>query len=294
MPARKIQFIILFCLFLGVVLVFQAIFAFSQAPFLEINFFDVGEGDAAMIEPSKNTQILIDGGPSGEIVEKIAKEMPFFDREIELMILTHPDKDHITGLFDVFKNFKVDKVLMPQMEGDLEEKDLYLNFQKAVEEEGSEMVFAKEGQKISFGNNAKMFILWPPQNFQSGETNDYSVVAKLSFGDVDFLFTGDAPKKVEYQLLANNYSLSEKEFSLDSEILKVAHHGSKYSSDENFLKAVSPDIAVISVGKNSYGHPTKEVLDNLQKYGIVIYRTDKNGNIKVISNGQDYQVLTQK
>lgn len=283
---RKIQLTILFFLLLGVVLVFQAIFAFSQSPLFEVTFFDVGEGDSVMIEISENTQVLIDGGPSGEIVEKIASEMPFFDREIELIILTHPDKDHITGLFDVLKNFKVDKVLMPQMGGDLKEKDLYLNFQNVVKEEGSEVIFAKEGQKISFNNNTQMLIFWPAENFQSSASNDYSVVAKLSFDAIDFLFTGDAPKKVEYQLLANNHNL-------DSEILKVAHHGSKYSSDEYFLKAVSPNIAVISVGKNSYGHPAQEVLDNLQKYGIVTYRTDKNGDLKIISDGKNYQVLTK-
>jgi len=272
---RKIQLTILFFLLLGVVLVFQAIFAFSQSPLFEVTFFDVGEGDSVMIEISENTQVLIDGGPSGEIVEKIASEMPFFDREIELIILTHPDKDHITGLFDVLENFKVNKVLMPQMQGVMAEKDLYLNFQNAVKEEGSEVIFAKEGQKISFSDNIQMFIFWPAENFQSSASNDYSVVSKLSFGEIDFLFTGDIPKKIEYQLLANNHNL-------DSEILKVAHHGSKYSSDEYFLKAVSPNIAIISVGENSYGHPSPEVLDNFQKYDIMIYQTDKNSDLKIL------------
>lgn len=284
---RKIQFTILFCLFLGVILVFQAIFAFSQPSFFEVNFFDVGEGDAAMIEIPENTQVLIDGGPSGEVVEKLVREMPFSDREIELIILTHPDKDHITGLFDVLENFKVNKVLMPQMQGVMAEKDLYLNFQNAVKEEGSEVIFAKEGQKISFSDNIQMFIFWPAENFQSSASNDYSVVSKLSFGEIDFLFTGDIPKKIEYQLLAKN-------FDLQSEILKVAHHGSKYSSDEYFLKAVSPNIAIISVGENSYGHPSPEVLDNFQKYDIMIYQTDKNSDLKIISDGKTYEVLTKK
>jgi len=293
MPNKKIQFAILFILFFGGILVFKAVFASFQPSFLEVNFFDVGEGDSEMIELPENIQILIDGGPSKAIVEKIAKEMPFFDREIEMVILTHPDKDHITGLFEVIKSFKVGKVLMPEMKGGLEEKDLYLNFQEVVKEEGSEVIFAKEGQKISFGDNSQIIILWPSENFQSSETNDFSVVTKLIFGNIDFLFTGDTPKKIEYQLLAKNPALSQTEgFDLQSEILKVAHHGSKYSSDEYFLKEVSPEIAVISVGDNTYGHPAPEVLDNFKKYGIMIYRTDESGDIKIISNGKNYQILT--
>ncbi len=287
MLKKKIQFAVLVFLFLGVVLVFKAVFAFNHSSLIEVNFFDVGEGDSIMIKLPGNIQVLIDGGPSGSVVEQIAKEMPFFDKEIELIILTHPDKDHITGLFDVLENFKVNKVLMPQMQGVMAEKDLYLNFQNAVKEEGSEVIFAKEGQKISFSNNTQMFIFWPAENFQSSASNDYSVVSKLSFGEIDFLFTGDIPKKIEYQLLAKN-------FDLQSEILKVAHHGSKYSSDEYFLKAVSPNIAIISVGENSYGHPSPEVLDNFQKYDIMIYQTDKKGDLKIISDGKTYEVLTKK
>jgi competence protein ComEC len=315
MPNKKIQFAILFLLLLGVILVFKAVFASSQPSFLEVNFFDVGEGDSIMIEIPKNIQVLIDGGPSKAVVENIAKEMPLFDRKIEMVILTHPDKDHIAGLFEVLKTFKVERVLMPEIIGEKEEKELYVSFRDLIDKKKIESMFAKTGQKISFlpavaflpaevltkteaeaGSNVpQMFVLWPSENFQSSETNDFSVVAKLSYGNIDFLFTGDAPEQVEYQLLAKNPALSQIEgFNLQSEILKVAHHGSKYSTDEYFLKEVSPEVAVISVGENSYGHPAEEVLDNLKKYDTIVYRTDQNGNIKVISDGKNYEVLTQK
>ncbi|HPZ74891.1 MAG TPA: MBL fold metallo-hydrolase [Candidatus Pacearchaeota archaeon] len=305
MSKKKIQFAVLVFLFLGVVLVFKAVFAFNHSSLIEVNFFDVGEGDSIMIKLPGNIQVLIDGGPSGSVVEQIAKEMPFFDREIELIILTHPDNDHIAGLFEVFKSFKVDKILMSDIEGKIKEKDLYLSFQEIVQEEGSEVIFAQQGKKISFlpvaGSSAEeiitpqIFILWPLQDLKTEEINDFSVVAKLNFGEMDFLFTGDISNKIEYQLLANNLTLDQiGDVNLQSEVIKIAHHGSKYSSNEYFLRAVSPEVAVISVGENHYGHPAPEVLDNLKKYGIIIYRTDESGNIKIISNGKNYQILTNQ
>lgn len=303
---REIKLTVILILFLATVFIWRSVFSASQIFFLEVNFFDVGEGDSILIETRGQNQVLIDGGPSGDIVEKIAGEMPFFDREIEMVILTHPDKDHIGGLFEVLENFKVGKVLMPEIIGEKKEKEMYVSFKKLAEETGAEIIFAKEGQKISFlpdkfleGEDfffPRFFILWPQNGFESKDTNDFSIVAKLSFGDINFLFTGDAPEKIEHLLLAKNSDLGGdvEGFGLESEILKVGHHGSKYSTGEYFLKEVSPRGAVISVGKNSYGHPTAKVLNLLSKCDIEILRTDENGDIKIISDGREYQVITEK
>lgn len=287
---KKLGLVFILMLFLGMILIWQAIFEHTNSNFalIEVNFFDIGQGDSILIEMPRNIQVLIDGGPNNDVVEKVAKEMPFLDRKIEIVVLTHPDKDHITGLFEILRVFEIGKVLMPEMTGESKEKELYIAFQELIEERDIEVIFAKEGQKISFLPAAvfketdsiipTLLVFWPEDGFESKNTNDFSIVAKFSFGEIDFLLTGDITSDIEKRLLMKNINLG-------SEVLKVAHHGSKYSTMEDFVAAVAPEIAVILVGKNSYGHPTTEVLSILQKYDIKILRTDKNGDIKIISDG---------
>ena len=280
---------IIIVLFLGTAFVWGAIFTGTETePFVEVIFFDVGQGDAAMVKAPQAIQILIDGGPSGAFAEKVLREMPLFDRNLELVVLTHPHKDHIVGLFEVFEVFEVERVLMPNMEGEKEEKEIYDRFKKVVEEEKSEVIFAKKGQKIFFSDEIYFLVFWPPPE-ESNEikvikdTNDFSVVGKLVFNKVSFLFTGDISERVEKVL-------SLEGDKIKSEVLKVAHHGSKYSTSDNFLNIVRPLVAVICVGKNSYGHPTKEVLERLEKYDIKTFRTDNYGDIKIISDGQTINI----
>lgn len=286
---RKSGLIFVSTLFIPSFLIWQAVFVEVSTPYLEVNFFDVGEGDSILIEIPGGNQILIDGGPNGEVVEKVASKMPFFDRRIEFLISTHPDNDHITGLFEVLNTFEVSKVLIPRIEG--EEDDAYSFLKEAAKDREIEVVFAQAGQEISFSDYGKFLILWPKENFASSQTNDFSVVGKLSFGKIDFLFTGDAPSSIESELLAGDFS---GDFSLESEILKVSHHGSKYSTSQYFLEEVSPKAAIISVGENSYDHPAKEVLQNLESYGIKTLRTDENGDIKIISDGETFEVIINK
>jgi len=289
MNKNQLNRLYIFFLVLGTFLIYQPIFSTFSSNLLEVTFFDVGEGDSIMISsPSfqgvfNRVQILIDGGPSRDIVEKVAREMSFFDRQIELIILTHPDKDHIGGLFEILETFKVEKILMPKIKGSNEEKEILTSFEKLILEKGIKIYFAKEGQQILLPDKSTFWIFWPPEDFISEYTNDFSIICKFSFGKIDFLFTGDAPKKVEYQLLTKN-------FNLESEIFKIAHHGSKNSTSEYFLRKVSPEVAIISVGKNHYGHPSKGVLDLILKYDIKLLRTDKNGDIKIFSDGQRYEI----
>jgi beta-lactamase superfamily II metal-dependent hydrolase len=279
----KKHYLIFILLFLSAFYFWQFIFSINarNSNLVEMNFFDIGQGDSILIEMQNSTQVLIDGGPSRDVVGKIAKEMPYFDKQIELVILTHPDRDHITGLFEVFEGFEIGKVLIPKMDIENRSSKLYKSFLNITNKEGSEVIFAKQGQKISFGEDKKLYILWPSYSGapKMSDTNDFSIVGRFSYGDVDLLLTGDISDKIENYLL--------QKYNLKSEILKVAHHGSKYSTGDVFLQSVTPEVAVISVGKNSYGHPTEEVLDRLWKYDIKTLRTDKNGNIKIISDGNN-------
>lgn len=280
----RVGIVLIFILSLFAGFTFYKILVFEKGqPLVEVNFFDVGEGDSILIEMPNSNQILIDGGPSKEVVEKIAKEMPLFDRKIEMVVLTHPDKDHITGLFEVFDTFEVERVLMPRIEGELASKKLYLNFKEKVKEEKSQVIFANQGQKISFPVDVYFLVFWPKENFSLDDTNDFSVVGKLVFKKTSFLFTGDISERVERELVDEN-------FNLQSNVLKIAHHGSKYSSSDSFLKLVRPLMAVISVGKNNYGHPTKEVLERLEKYDIKTLRTDEKGDLKIITDGENLKI----
>lgn len=275
----KIGIFIVFLLAIAAFYLWQFILNQEQVSdsVVEVIFFDVGQGDGSLIKMPKSNQMIIDGGPSRYFAEKVAREIPLFDREIEIVVLTHPDKDHITGLFEVFDVFEVERVLMPEIKGEEGQKELYINFKKAAEKEGSKIIFAEQGQKISFPGEVYFLVFWPRENFSSRETNDFSVVGKLIFGKKSFLFTGDISEKIEE-------ILTEEDFNIKSDVLKVSHHGSKNSTSDSFLRAVLPKIAVISVGKNNYGHPAKNILETLEKFDIKTFRTDKKGDIKFITN----------
>jgi competence protein ComEC len=206
-------------------------------------------------------------------MEKLGKYVPFWDREIEMVIATHPDQDHIEGLLEVMKNYKVDALL----EGtEQSESQLYKNFEELLSQKQIQKIAAVAGIKIKL-NQMEMEILSPRAPVPTEvvkDTNAYSVVAKLVFGQNSFLFTGDFPDTEELKLIQNNTNLSAK-------ILKVAHHGSKYATTAEFLDKVQPRDAVISVGKNNrFGHPTPETLQRLQERKINIFRTDELGDIE--------------
>ena len=268
------------------ILAWIAVYDLSQPAFLEVIFFDVGQGDAIFIETPKKHQILIDGGPGVVILEKLAKSMPFYDRTIDLIILTHPEFDHLSGFNEVLKKYKVSNILWTGIVRDTAE---YKEWKKLIEEEKTEIFIAKAGQKILWESetNNYMEVLYPFENLEGKvfeDSNNTSIISKLVFGKNSFLFTGDAYKNVEGELI-------NKKAEIDSDVLKVSHHGSKTSSSEEFIKSVSPQIAVISAGiGNKYGHPHQEVLELLEKYDIKILRTDKDGDIKIISDGKNYAI----
>jgi competence protein ComEC len=284
---EKFVLFILGFLFLANFFSWIIVFDLKSHRFLKVNFFDVGQGDAIFIETPTRHQILIDGGPSSKIIEKLAKEIPFWDRSIDLIILTHPEKDHITGLLEVLKRYRVENVLWTGIVRDIPEYKEWVNL---IEKEKANLKIAKAGQKISCKNcQWEIEIFYPFESLEGEEfedSNNTSIVNKLIFGKSSFLFTGDIYKDVEE-------SLTLTSFDLRSNVLKVAHHGAKTSSSQKFLEKVSPDVAIISVGENKYGHPNKETLEILEKYGIRVLRTDREGDIKVFSDGNVIKIKNQ-
>lgn len=276
-------FVVLGILFFLNILAWLAVYNLSQARGLEVTFFDVGQGDAIFIETPQRHQILIDGGPDDTILEKLGDEMPFWDRTIDLIILTHPEQDHISGLIEVLKNYKVGNILWTGVVRDTAE---YEEWQRLIEEEGARIHIAQAGQKIIMPRTV-FGILHPFENLERKEvknTNNTSIVVRLVFDKTSLLFTGDAYKSAERELIKSGAEIN-------SDILKVGHHGSKTSSAEEFIQAVSPEIAVIQCGKNNpYGHPHPQTLQALE--GIKILRTDLDGDIKIISDGVNYKNLT--
>lgn len=258
-----------------------AVFDLNGSDILEVTFFDVGQGDAIFIETSGNHQILIDGGPGSVVLEKLGEEIPFYDRTIDLVVLTHPHEDHISGLIKVLENYRVENVLWT---GIAAETAIAAKWQEAIKK--SKVHIAYSGQRI-IADGMALEILYPFENLEGQkikEVDDTSIVARLIFGSNSFLFTGDAFQSVEKKLI-------EQEVYLSSNVLKVGHHGSKTSTSQEFVENVFPETAVISVGKdNKYGHPNQETLAVLEKYGIRIFRTDEQGDIKIICNNKNYAV----
>jgi competence protein ComEC len=280
---KNLNFLVLSLLLALNILAWTVVFDLNKPQSLEVNFFDIGQGDAVFIEMPKRQQVLIDGGPSSAVLGKLAKEMPFWDRTIDLIILTHPEKDHLAGLLEVLKRYQVKNILWTGVIRDTAEWKLW---QREISEEKAKIIIAEAGQKI-ITSSAVLEILNPLKDVSGQkfkDSNETSIVSRLVFSENSFLFTGDIYKSEETELL-------KLKVNLDSDILKISHHGSKTSTSKEFLEKVSPQIAVISVGKdNSYGHPTQEVLDILKNYGIRILRTDQNKNIKIISNGKEIRV----
>jgi len=253
---------------------------------LKVTFFNVGQGDSIFIETNDGYQILIDGGPDSTVLEKLAEEMPFYDRTLDLIILTHPEHDHMAGLIEVLKRYKVKNILWTGVIRDTTE---YKEWQRLIKEEEADIFIAKYGLKIKLMDNY-IDILYPFESLETQEienSNDTSIIARLVFDTNSFLFTGDAGIDVENKLIEGNIYLG-------SDVLKIGHHGSKYSTGEVFLEAVNPELAVIQVGKNSYGHPTEEVLARLEKFAIKVLRNDLDGDIKIVSDGRNLKVSKSK
>ncbi len=284
--SETIKILAIFLLFWANIFVWEIIFNLDDN--LKVVFFDVGQGDSIFIETPPGHQILIDGGPSGKkILEKLSREMPFWDKSLDLIILTHPDFDHLAGLNYVLDSYRVENILWT---GVIKENNTFEKWLEKIEKEGAEIFIAQKGQKIKAGQ-AIFYILHPFEKLEGeiikNNSNDTSIVSKLVFGETAVLLTGDITSKVEDDLLPR----SDLPVGLGADVLKIAHHGSKYSSSKGFIGLLQPKIAVISCGKNnSYGHPDPSVLQILENFAINVLRTDQLGDIEIVSNGNYFKI----
>lgn len=244
---------------------------------LKVHFIDVGQGDSIFIELPNEETMLIDAGPTTGIVPGYIKNCGY--NNINYVVATHPDADHITGMAEVLNTFSVDKFYMPEKEHTTK---TFENMIDAVADNGCEAVYALAGKSIIDTAELKLYFAGPVKIYS--DNNACSAVLKLEYNHNSFLFTGDAETASENDMMAAGYDLS-------ADILKVGHHGSSSSTSAAFVKAVSPKEAVISVGTdNSYGHPIAETLATLNNAGVNIYRTDEAGTIVVTSDGVNYTI----
>ena len=265
-------------LVLGNIFVWLSVYQRRPSNILSVYFLDIGQGDAIFIDTPGDRHILLDGGPNRKVLAELGKILPFGEKRIDVMIESHPDRDHIGGLPEVVSRFDVGMFLEPGVESDNTIDD---ELKRRIIEKKIPSILARRGMVLNFGDGVKLTILFPNQDVSRWETNDASIVAKLEYGENSFLLTGDSPIKTENILLKLDSEI------LDSNVLKAGHHGSRTSTAAAYAAAVSPEYAVISAGKdNSYGHPHKEVLDILQKIGVKTVSTAESGTIKFETNGK--------
>ena len=249
---------------------------------LVVHFIDVGQGDSILIETPNGNTMLIDGGSRGE-GDTVTEYLNQLDvSTINVMVATHPHEDHIGGLNDVLSYFDVQHVYDP---GVAHTSQTYENYILEIDAQNVDFNIGRAGQNIDLDPNIDIKIL-SPSIIDEDELNDNSIVIKMIYHDVSFLFTGDAESPPENAMVQN--------YNVDATILKVGHHGSSSSTSQTFLNEVSPEVAIISVGAdNSYGHPTQSTLSKLESIGATLYRTDIDGTIIVSTDGFTYDISTQ-
>ena len=278
-------------------------------------FCDVGQGDAILMSWGK-TQILVDGGADDRVLSCLGEHMPFWDRRLEMVILTHPEKDHGGGLISVVERYKVSYFVSGVLGSS---SAFYQELLAAVSKENLCLINPWQDDELTI-EGVKIRFYWPDKDWVAQQlsvnlqnltnlnisnnsilyqynqgkilvvdnknisANNFSSVFKVSFGNFDVLLTGDADQKVQPEILATT-SFPQVN------VLKVAHHGSKYAFLDEVLLQVKPELGIISVGKNPWGHPTQTLLDQLKRFGIAVKRTDKDGTTEVISDGRRWWVL---
>jgi competence protein ComEC len=282
---HKKFYIFLIAIVFIVIAAFLGFFYFLHQPQkLEVDFLDVGQGDAELIKTPFGQNILIDGGPDNTILKRLAENLPLWDRKIDLMILTHSHADHVAGLVDVLQRYKVEKVLYAGVsEGD----PAYDSWLEMIKKKNIPTIIVDRPQTIALGENLKFKILFPLQSLvgQGAENlNNTSIVALLENRNVEMLFMGDAEQTEEQELIKSGADIW-------AQVLKVGHHGSDTASSEELLNKVKPEIAIIPVGKNDFGLPSLRVIKRLERIGAKVLRTDEKGTIVLTSTGDGVEIL---
>ena len=278
---------------------------------LHLVFCDVGQGDGAYIRFPDGRDMLVDGGPNNTVLNCLGRHMPFWDRHINIVVLTHPQKDHMQGLIDIFSRYSTDYFVRSDV---VNATEGYQKLLDVVKRRSFKQKFVTTGETINIGTTT-LSVLWPSAEqiaiFQrhslaasessqesvlqgsvlgasSPDLNDGSIVFWLRYGTFDAVFTGDADSHVEDKYVGT-------ELADDTiEVLKVPHHGSKTGMTDAFIAWLHPKLAIISVGKNSYGHPSDKALLQLKGVGSRVVRTDESGDVEVVSDGSSWKETTAR
>lgn len=277
---------------------------------LQAVFCNVGQGDAIYLKTPKGSDILIDGGPDEKVLQCLAGRMPFWDKTLELVVVSHPQADHITGLIPVFNRYRIKNIILGS--GNKMLTSEFVELKKIIKEQNITTKYPLSGQKIEFEDGVTIDILWPEKKWLAdrlfdqngrilgasvgslsnshqkyvfnGDLNSSSLILLVKYHNFKVLLTGDADNKVQELMLKNaNF------FQVD--VLKVPHHGSKNALLDDFLIKIDPKIAIISVGKNSFGHPSKEIETKFYQKKIRLMRTDKEGEIGIESTGSGFAIM---
>ncbi len=252
---------------------------------LKVSVLNIGQGDSILIQGPTGKTMLVDAGPGDTVLDRLAEELGPLNHHLDMVVETHPDADHITGFEYVLQKYTVSQFMTP---GIPDSTKTFL----AVDQEASALesshalqkITARRGMRIDLGGGAYADVLHPDRDLsQETVTNDGSITMHLVYGKTSFMLTGDLPTNVENWLV----QLDAKDGELPTDVLKVGHHGSKYSTGSAWLAALHPSVAAISVGKNNrYGHPAPATLDRIKAEGATIYMTEDSGTLDFISDGE--------
>ena len=267
---------------LGLLLIFQSRYLGK----LRIIACDVGQGDGILIITPKGKQAVIDGGPGSKIIDCLSSKMPFWDRTVEMMVLTHPQKDHMEGLLTILARYKVKTVIFSGVKNN---SALYQAWLGALNGENAKVYNPRAGDRLVLDRVA-IDVLWPSfakasewQANLPSDLNETSIVLRVIRDKFCVYLTGDIPKETLETLIDK-----------PCQVLKLSHHGSKTGTNQAIIDLAKPAVAIIQVGKNSFGHPHKEVLDLLQSIGVKILRNDTNGIIEIESDGKSFKAKSEK
>ncbi len=242
---------------------------------LDLYFLDVGQGDSSLVVLPEGAKVLIDGGPDKSVLFPLSEALPKTDRYIDLVVLSHAQLDHFSGLYDVLERYKIGAFITTGREG---ESEAWKEFLKLLEKKKTPVILLGKGDLIKNGDS-RLSVLSPNRDLLNHEEiNESSLVLLLESENSKSLFTGDIGFETENFLIDT--------YDMDIDVLKVPHHGSRFSSGINFLREATPAVSVIGVGNNRFGHPTEAALSRLAAIGSSIYRTDKDGTVHLeINNG---------
>ena len=275
--SAQITGVVILILLLAVGVIWYAVNSEDRKGILTVSFLNVGQGDSIFVDAPSGRQVLIDGGPDASVVRQLSAVMPWYDRSIDVVVATHPDADHITGLIDVLQKYRVGMFLTSSVQGTTQ---TWQTLQNTAQNMGIKQVTAFRGQVLDLGEGSYIEILSPDRAVTGVDTNVGCVVARLIYGKTSFMLPCDAPQSVEEYLVDLDGS------KLASNVLKAGHHGSKTSSSLVFVGYVQPQYVVYSRGcNNKYGFPNPETVSLFKKFNVQAVDTCDSGTVTFVSNG---------